>query len=106
MDLAPQSESIELQEPIEHAVPTTLSPHFHNADLLSLVDMSTIDIKAHVKAKIKDLTAQVVKLKTDKDVSDITIKHLKTELETKTALARRQAEEMASLRETVLELQR
>jgi uncharacterized membrane protein len=52
------------------------------------------------------LQSQVVKLKTDKDVKEITIKHLRTELDSKTAAIRRQTEELASLRETILELQR
>jgi DNA repair photolyase len=47
-----------------------------------------------------------VKLKTDKDVKEITIKHLRTELETKSHLIRRQNDELASLRDSVLELQR
>ena len=48
----------------------------------------------------------MVKLKTDRDVKDITIKHLRTELESKNSLVRRQTEELSSLRETILELQR
>ena len=61
--------------------PSGFFTSFQNSDILSLVDVSAIDIKAQVKAKIKDLQGQVVKLKTDKDVKEITIKHLRTELE-------------------------
>lgn len=58
------------------------------------------------KAKIKELQGQVVKYKSDKDVLEITVKHLKTELDTKSNLIRRQNDELATLRESILELQR
>ncbi len=47
------------------------------------------DASVEAKAKISDLQAQLVKTKADKDVLDITVKHLKTELDTKSNLARR-----------------
>ena len=64
------------------------------------------DASANAKAKIKDLQGQLVKVKADKNVLDITVKHLQTELNSKSQLARRQADELATLRESVLELQR
>ena len=45
-------------------------------------------------------------MKSDKNVLEITVKHLKTELDSKSNLIRRQNEEMSMLRETVLELWR
>ena len=48
----------------------------------------------------------MVKLQTDKEVQGITVKHLRTELETKTQTIRRQTDELAMLRESILELQR
>ena len=56
------------------------------------------------KAKIQDLQTQLVKTKADKDVLDITVKHLKTELDSKSNLVRRQNDELATLRESILEL--
>jgi hypothetical protein len=56
---------------------------FQNIDIMAFADLTSQDIQGQVKAKIKDLQGQVVKLKTDKDVKEITIKHLRTELETK-----------------------
>ena len=47
------------------------------------------DASASAKAKIKDLQSQIVKLKSEKDVLDITVKHLKTELTGKSQLNRR-----------------
>ena len=47
-----------------------------------------------------------MKVKSDKDVLEITVKHLKTELDTKGNLIRRQNDELATLRESILELQR
>ena len=43
-------------------------------------------------------------MKADKDVLEITVKHLQTELNSKSQLARRQTDELANLRESVLEL--
>lgn len=45
-------------------------------------------------------------MKADKDVLDITVKHLKTELDSKSNLVRRQNDELSNLRESILELQR
>ena len=45
-------------------------------------------------------------MKADKDVLEITVKHLKTELDAKGNLVRRQNEELSTLRDSVLELQR
>ena len=45
-------------------------------------------------------------MKADKDVLEITVKHLKTELDSKGNLVRRQNDELATLRDSVLELQR
>ena len=64
------------------------------------------DTSVEAKAKIKDLQAQIVKMKADKDVLDITVKHLKTELDSKSNLIRRQNDELSTLRESILELQR
>ena len=47
------------------------------------------DASVEAKAKIQDLQAQLVKMKADKDVADITVKHLKTELDSKSNLVRR-----------------
>ena len=62
------------------------------------------DASASAKAKIKDLQAQLVKMKADKDVLEITVKHLQTDLDGKSQLVRRQTDELATLRESVLEL--
>ena len=64
------------------------------------------DTSVEAKAKIKELQAHLVKMKADKDVLDITVKHLKTELDSKSNLIRRQNEELSTLRESILELQR
>lgn len=64
------------------------------------------DASVEAKAKIRDLQAQLVKQKSDKDVLEITVKHLKTELDTKSNLIRRQNDELTTLRESILELQR
>lgn len=45
-------------------------------------------------------------MKADKDVLEITVKHLQTDLDGKSQLVRRQTDELATLRESVLELQR
>ena len=45
-------------------------------------------------------------MKADKDVLEITVKHLQTDLNDKSQLVRRQTDELATLRESVLELQR
>ena len=45
-------------------------------------------------------------MKSDKDVLEITVKHLKTELDSKSYLVRRQNDELGTLRESILELQR
>lgn len=45
-------------------------------------------------------------MKADKDVLEITVKHLKTELNSKSTLGRRQTDELSTLRDSVLELQR
>ena len=55
-----------------------------NFDILTPANLNSNEIAGSVKAKMKDLQSQVVKLKTDKDVKEITIKHLRTELESKT----------------------
>ena len=47
------------------------------------------DASVEAKAKIADLQAQLVKMKSDKDVLEITVKHLKTELDSKSDLTRR-----------------
>ena len=47
------------------------------------------DASTSAKAKIKDLQGQLVKMKADKDVLEITVKHLQTELDSKSQLARR-----------------
>ena len=62
------------------------------------------DASVEAKAKIQDLQAQLVKMKADKDVLEITVKHLKTELDSKSNLVRRQNDELATLRDSVLEL--
>jgi len=64
------------------------------------------DTSVEAKAKIQDLQAQLVKLKSEKDVLEITVKHLKTELDGKSNLVRRQNDELSTLRDSVLELQR
>ena len=64
------------------------------------------DATVEAKVKIKDLQGQLVKMKSDKNVLEITVKHLKTELDSKSNLVRRQTDELSMLRETVLELQR
>ena len=47
------------------------------------------DTSVEAKAKIADLQQQLVKMKSDKDVLEITVKHLKTELDSKSNLVRR-----------------
>ena len=47
------------------------------------------DASVEAKAKIQDLQAQLVKIKSEKDVLEITVKHLKTELDGKGNLVRR-----------------
>lgn len=47
---------------------------------------------------------EVVKLKTEKDVLQITVKHLKSDLEKKAATIRSQNEELQILRDAVIKL--
>jgi hypothetical protein len=49
---------------------------------------------------------EIVKLKTDNEVLQISVDHLKYELDQKSALIRRQNLEIEKLRESVLHLQR
>jgi hypothetical protein len=51
-----------------------------------------------------ELQGVVIKLKTDNEILNITLKHLQEEMNMKSEVIRRQHQEMAELRQTVLDL--
>lgn len=53
-----------------------------------------------------ELQSEVIKLKTDNEILNITLKHLHEEMNLKSEVVRRQNQELSDLRQTVLELQR